>query len=128
LTELTEALTRHVADARGHFYGAAFDRHRRDGLDPAIHDTTPAPTPEGEAAARNAQVLGRNYVNDVLDLVSDTGAGLDSAVLAGGGEFLDGWEIDHRQALTARVHSELSNSQTAIFEAVKHILVMPQFR
>jgi hypothetical protein len=128
LGELTESLTRHLGDARSHFYRSAFVAHRRNGLDPAIHDTAMAPTPEGEAASRSAEVLGRNYVHDVLDLVSDAQAGLQSATLAGGREYLDGWAREHRDRIESRARSELSNSQIAIFEAVRQILVKPEFR
>jgi hypothetical protein len=128
LAELTESLARHVADTRGHFYRAAFALHRRNGLDPAIHRTDLAPDPEGEAVVRRAEVLGRNYVADFLDIVSDADAGLESAVLAGGGDYLDAWEDEHRDRLTGRATAELSNSQMAIFEAVGQILLKPELR
>ncbi len=128
LTELTESLTRHVADTRGHFYRAAFAQHRRIGLDPAIHQLDLVPDPEGEAVVRGAAVLGRDYRADILDSVSDAQAGLQSAVLAGGGDYLEAWEGEHRDRLTSRATAELSNSQIAIFEAVGQILVKPEFR
>ncbi len=128
LAELTEAVTRHIGDTRAHFYRSAFAQHRRAGLDPAIHDVDLVPTFEGEAVVRQTPVLGRNYVADFLDQVADAQAGLQSAVLAGGGDWLENWETTHRESLTARATSELSNSQIAIFEAVGQILVKPEFR
>jgi hypothetical protein len=59
LGELSQQLVDHIGDARAHFYRAAYPRHRRDGLDPAIHDMSAAPTPEGETAVRRVEVLGR---------------------------------------------------------------------
>ena len=50
-----------------------------------------APTPDGEAAAPRATILGSNIVFDLVDIVSDAEAGLQSATLAGGGEFLESW-------------------------------------
>jgi hypothetical protein len=128
LAELTEAVTRHIGDTRVHFYRAAFAQHRRAGLDPEIHDTTLVPTFEGEAGARKTPVLGRNFVADILDQVADAQGGLQSAVLAGGGDYLEAWESEHRDRLTGRATSELSNSQIAIYEAVGQILVRPEFR
>ena len=128
LSELAGSLSRHIGDARGHFYRSAFTQHRRIGLDPNVHDLTAAPTPEGEAAARDAEILGRNHFLDVLDLVSDAEAGLQSATLAGGGDHLGNWVHEHRDRLANRVRGELSNSQIAIFEAVGQILVRPEFR
>jgi hypothetical protein len=128
LTELTESLSRHVGDTRAHFYRAAFAQHRRAGLDPDIHDVALQPDAEGEAVVRRAAVLGRDYVADILDSVSDAQAGLQSAVLAGGGDYLEAWESEHRDRLTGRATAELSNSQIAIFEAVGQILVKSEFR
>ncbi len=128
LAELTESLSRHVADTRGHFYRAAFAQHRRNGLDPAIHQVDLTPDPEGEAVVRKTPVLGRNYVADFLDIVADAEAGLQAAVLAGGGDYLEAWEAEHSDRLTGRATAELSNSQIAIFEAVGQILVKPEFR
>jgi hypothetical protein len=128
LSELTESLSRHVADTRAHFYRAAFAQHRRIGLDPDIHDVTLQPDAESESYLRRAAVLGRDYVADFLDAVSDAQAGLQSAVLAGGGDYLEAWEGEHRDRLTSRATAELSNSQIAIFEAVGQILVKPEFR
>jgi hypothetical protein len=89
LRELTSSLVSHVSDARAHFYRAAFVQHARAGLDPDIHQVGLAPTPEGEAAARAAEILGRNYKMDFVDLVGDAQAGLQSAALTGGGDYLD---------------------------------------
>ncbi len=128
LSELTETLVRHVGDTRAHFYRAAFAQHRRIGLDPDIHDVTLTPDADGEAVVRKAAVLGRDYVADILDTVSDAQAGLQSAILAGGGDYLEVWEAEHRDRLTGRAAAELSNSQIAIFEAVGQILVKPELR
>lgn len=86
------------------------------------------PTAEGEAAARRATVLGSNIVFELVDLVSDAEAGLQSATLAGGGEFLESWATETRDRLDSRVRSELSNSQMAIFGAVGTILIKPELR
>ena len=128
LRELTQQLGRHVSDARAAFYRQSFADHARAGLDPDVHDLSMAPTPDGEAAARRATILGSNIVFDLVDIVSDAEAGLQSAILAGGGEFLESWAGTSRDRLDARVRSELSNSQIAIFEAVGQILVKPEFR
>ena len=118
LGELSQQLVDHIGDARAHFYRAVFPRHRRDGLDPAIHDMTAAPTPEGETAVRRVEVLGQRYHEDVVDLVSDASAALESATLAGGGDWLEAWAGEQHDRLATRVHGELSNSQIAIHEAV----------
>ena len=113
---------------RPDFYRAAFAQHRGAGLNPDVHQTDLAPTPEGESAARRTTVLGRDYALDLTDLVSDAEAALTSASLAGGGDFLEAWAAENGGRLSSRVRSELSTSQIAIFEAVGQILVKPELR
>jgi hypothetical protein len=128
LRELTQQLTRHVSDARAHFYCTSFHDHRRAGLDPDVHDLTMAATPEGEAVARQATILRSDVVFDLVDMVSDAEAALQSATLAGGGEYLDSWASATRDRLDSRVRRELSDSQIVIFEAVGQILIKPELR
>jgi hypothetical protein len=128
LRELTHSLTRHVSDSRAHFYRSAFAQHARKGLDPDVHDLGLGPTPEGEAAVRKATIMNRDIAFDLVDMVSDAEAGLQSAALAGGGDFLESWASESRDRIVSRVRTELSDSQIAIFEAVGHILVKPEFR
>ena len=122
------SLTRHVSDARAHFYRSAFAQHRHAGLDPDVHQLGLAPTPEGEAAARRTEIMGRRYAFDLIDLVSDAEAALTSAALAGGGQHLENWTAENGDRLSSRVRSELSTSQIAIFEAVGQILIKPELR
>ena len=103
LKELTVSLNRHIGEARAHFYRAAFGQHGRIGLDPDVHRLDLGPTAEGEAAARRAAIMGRDYTIDLLDFVCDARAGLQSATLAGGGDYLDAWQLEHRERLTGRV-------------------------
>ena len=124
----THSLGRHVSDARASIYRHSFADHARAGLDPAVHDVSMGPTAEGEAAARRATMLGSNIVFELVDIVSDAEAGLQSATLAGGGEFLESWATETRDRLDSRVRSELSNSQIAIFGAVGTILIKPELR
>ena len=107
LRELSGSLVNHIGDARGHFYRSAFGQHTRAGLDPDVHQLGLAPTAEGEAAARKAAVLGRSYVLDVVGLVADAEAGLQSAVLAGGGDYLEAWADESRGRLASRVRGTL---------------------
>jgi hypothetical protein len=128
LRELTQSLSRHVSDARASFYRSSFAEHARAGLDPDVHQLGVGPTPEGEAAARRATIMNRSIVFDLVDLVSDAEAGLQSATLAGGGDYLETWAGEHRDRIESRVRRELSDSQIAIFHAVGTILVKPEFR
>ena len=130
LSELYGSLAKHVSDARASFFRQAFRQHE---LDPELHQVGLGPTPEAEAAARDAQILGRSYDLDFRDLVEDARAGLQSAALAEQSSgpdapYLQNWAAEHQQRITARVQGELSNSQIAIFEAVGQILVKPEFR
>jgi hypothetical protein len=130
LSELYGSLGRHVSDARAHFYRSSF---RAQVIDPEIHQFGLGSTQEGESAARTARILGRSYDLDFRDLVEDSRAALQSAGLAEQSSgpdapYLQIWAEEHRQRITARVAGELSNSQTAIFEAVRQILVKPEFR
>jgi hypothetical protein len=131
LSELYGSLARHVSDARGTFFRQSFRQHAP--LDPTVHQLDLVPTAEGEAAARDARILGRSYDLDFRDLVEDARAALQSAALAEQSSgpdvpYLQNWAAEHGQRITARVHGELSNSQIAIFEAVGQILVKPEFR
>jgi hypothetical protein len=128
LRELTGSLTRHVSDSRASFYRQSFARHARAGLDPDVHQVGMGPTPEGEAAVRNATIMNRDIAFDLVDMVSDAEAALQSAALAGGGEYLDGWAATTRDRIAARVRTELSDSQMAIYSAVGDILVKPELR
>jgi hypothetical protein len=127
LGELYGSLARHVSDARGHFYRVSFAYHR-SALDGTIHRIEIFPSADGELGARNARILGRSYDLDFRSLVDDAKAGLVSAVLAGGGDYLGNWSIDHRDRIVARATQELSDSQIAIFEAVGQVLVKPELR
>ena len=128
LRELTSSLVNHVGDARAHFYRSAFQQHARGGLDPDVHQVGLGPTAEGEAAARKATIMQRSIVFDLVDAMSDAEAGLQSAALAGGGDYLDAWAGENRDRLVGRVRGELSDSQIAIFEAVGQILIKPELR
>ena len=35
--------------------------------------------------------MGRSYTHDITDIMGDAEAGLQSAVLAGGGDYLENW-------------------------------------
>jgi hypothetical protein len=126
LTELAWSLKRHVGDARSQFYHAAFGQHDRQ--NPELHQVGLGPDAGGERAAREARILGRDYGADITDLVEDANTALQSAALAGGGDFLASWATEHVQRISSRVHGELSNSQIALFEAVGQILITPEFR
>jgi hypothetical protein len=131
LSELHGSLARHISDARPSFFRQAFRQHQP--LDPAVHQTSLAPTAEAEAAARDARILGRSYDLDFRDLVEDARAALQSVALAKQSSgpdapYLEQWAAEHGQRITARAQSELSNSQIAIFEAVGQILIKPEFR
>jgi hypothetical protein len=131
LLDLLGSLTRHVSDARGHFYKQSFNMHGNAGLDPAVHQIGLWHTAEGEAVARTVPILGRSY--QVHDLVKDARAALQSAGLAEQSSgpdapYLENWAAEHGERIAARVSGELSNSQIAIFEAVGQILVKPEFR
>lgn len=128
LRELTGSLNRHVADARAHFYRSAFQQHTRAGLDADVHQVGLGPTAEGEAVARRAEIMGRNYTIDLVDIVGDAQAGLQSAALAGGDDYLEAWAGENRDRLVGRVRSELSTSQIAIYQAVGDILVKSELR
>jgi hypothetical protein len=86
------------------------------------------PTPEGEAVVRKATIMNRDIAFDLVDMVSDAEAGLKSAALAGGGEYLESWAETTRDRVASRVRTELSDSQIAIFEAVGQILIKPKPR
>ena len=116
------------SDARADFYHRAFGQHARAGLDPDIHQIGVGPTHDGEMAARNAIVLGAPYQREVRDLVEDAKAGLQSAALASGGDYLLNWALEHRERINGRIRRELSTSQIAIFEAVGQILVKTEVR
>ncbi len=128
LGELRRSLTQHISDARASFYRQSFQQHTRAGLDPDVHQVGTGPTTEGEAAARAAEILGRNYFLEVADIVEDAKASLQSATLAGGMTHLDNWSEENRGRLVSRVQSELSTSQIAIYEAVGQILIKPELR
>ena len=72
--------------------------------------------------------MNRSIVFDLVDMVSDAEAALQSAALAGGGDFLESWAVDARDRIESRVRRELSDSQIAIFEAVGQILIKPELR
>ena len=132
LSELYGSLARHVSDARGTFYRQAFRQHQ-PALDPAVHQLGLGPTADGEAAARDAQIMGRSYDVDFRDLVEDARAALQSAGLAEQSSgpdapYLQNWAAEHSQRITARANRELSDSQIAIFEAVGQILIKPELR
>jgi hypothetical protein len=122
------SLNRHVGDARAHFYRAAFQQHARGDLAPDVHQVGLGPTAEGEAAARQVEIKGHNYTIDLVDIVGDAQTGLQSAALAGGGDYLDAWAGENRDRLVGRIRWELSDSQIAIFEAVGQILIKPELR
>ena len=128
LSELAVSLKRHISDARAHYYRAAFAQHTRAGLDPAVHQLGLGPTAEGEAAARRAGIMGRDYAFDVVDIVSDAQASLVSATLAGGDQYLDAWSAENGRRLSSRARTELSDSQISIFHAVGQIFIKPELR
>jgi len=130
LAELHGSLTQHVSDGRAAFYRQAFRQHP---IDPDVHQLGLGPDHHGELAARSAQILGRHYRDELLDLVSEAQASLTSAALADetglhDGSFLASWQQQHRNRLAAVTAAQLSNAQIAIFEAVGQILVKPELR
>jgi hypothetical protein len=126
--ELGTALYNHISDGRAAFYRAAFAQHARAGLDADIHQIGIGPTPEGEQAARRATVLGVSHADQIVDVTRDADAALDTAILAGGGDWLDGWRSDYAEQFGSIARSALSDSQIAIYEAVGQILVKPELR
>ena len=80
--ELGDTLVGKLRDARTHAYRRSFARHRREGLDPAVHQVELELDAEGEHAVRNAMNFGRSLHLDLSDQVEDTKAALVSVALA----------------------------------------------
>ena len=105
LRELTGSLNRHVGDARAISTG-------RPSASTAAAASTPTSTSSGWHRPRKGRrrrdgrpIMGRDYTIDLVDLVGDAQAGLQSAALAGGGEYLDAWQLGHRDRLVGRVRA-----------------------
>jgi hypothetical protein len=128
VAELTTFLIGHVAAARRTLYHHAWHIHLAAGLDPSIHQLDQGPTLEGAQAAGTVEILGRSFPRDAWDLNADAIAGLDSAVLAGGGPFLESWHGDTAASLADRAAQEIGTAQHAIFEAVGQLLLKPAMR
>jgi hypothetical protein len=108
-------LIQHIGNARTSFYKQAFRQNQP--LDPDVHDIRLAPMPEGESAVLTAKVMGRDVPFDIIDMISDAEVALQSATLAGGGEYLDSWTMT-RDRLNLRI-GKTSSRRTASATSAK---------
>jgi hypothetical protein len=125
-----------LSRARTAFYRDAFSLHRLYGLDPASHDLSMGPTPEGERAARTAPIAGVDQVAQLRHLIEGAREGLqlvaatdrpsDGAAIRGAR--WGNWERSNADEIKAGIRAALSNAQIALFEAVGHLLVKPELR
>lgn len=130
LTELAASLNRVIRDARADFYHRSFAAHIARGLDPRIHRTDVAPTAEGEAAARDARILGRHVGDDVGKMASEAKSLL--RLTAGRGDSdndaLATWQKVESASFRAFAQRSLTDSRTAIHHAVGRVLIKPELR
>jgi hypothetical protein len=139
LNDLHEALTGPdgsgiIGDARAVFYR---DAHHLEPFDDEIHDPDRRlPAPEGAAAARTLAVGGIDARREAGVLIDRARLGLvtahadagDSNAMANRAASLDAWHEQHAMALKAWARRTLSDSQIAIFYAVSHLRLKPEYR
>jgi len=124
LDELGDVLAQTLSDARAGFYRQAFDLHRLD-WDPDVHQDV-YPDPDGETAARTAQIAGIDQARDLNKLVESAKQELRTTVAAT--LPLAAWEHRHRDAISSRIKRHLNDAQVALHEAVGQVLIKPHLR
>jgi hypothetical protein len=124
--ELATGLNQIIRDARADFYHRSFAAHAKRGLDPRIHRTDIGPTKEGEAAARDARILGRHLPTDLGEMASKAKSLLRLAEY--GEDGLATWVKVHRASFRAFAERSLTDSRTAINHAVGRVLIKPELR